>query len=83
MAATVTHAKTEEPFEKVFSMGSVLKLYKEGQLPLQKSRETVVGRVGGLCEMAASLVVDSCRNALVVGQSLAGRNVSTKAEDPS
>jgi hypothetical protein len=36
-------------------MLSVLRLYKEDQLPLQRSLETAVRRVGGWCEMAASL----------------------------
>jgi hypothetical protein len=39
----------------VFSARSVLRLYNEGQLPLEESLETGVRRVGGWCEMAASL----------------------------
>jgi hypothetical protein len=34
---------------------SVPRLYNEGQLSLLKSIETAVRRVGGWCEMAASL----------------------------
>jgi hypothetical protein len=38
-------------------MRSEPRLYNEGQLPLEESLETAVRRVGGWCEMAASLVV--------------------------
>jgi hypothetical protein len=38
-------------------MRSVPKLYKEEQLRLRESLETVVRRGGGWCEMAASLGV--------------------------
>jgi hypothetical protein len=39
----------------VFSVPSVPGLYNEDQLPLRDSLETRVRRVGGWCEMAASL----------------------------
>jgi hypothetical protein len=55
MAATDTHAIIEELLEVVFSVRSVPRLYKEKQLQLRESLETVVKRVGGWCEMAASL----------------------------
>jgi hypothetical protein len=51
----VRDAKTEELFGEMFSKPSVPRLYNEGQLPLEDSLETVVRRVGGWCEMAASL----------------------------
>jgi hypothetical protein len=41
--------------EAVFSVQSVPRLYNEDQLPLRESPETAVRRVGGWCEMAASL----------------------------
>jgi hypothetical protein len=41
--------------EAVFSVLSMPRLYKEEQLPLRKSFETAVRRVGGRCETAASL----------------------------
>jgi hypothetical protein len=40
--------------EAMFSLWSMPRLYNEEQLPLRESPETVVGRVGGWCEMAAS-----------------------------
>jgi hypothetical protein len=39
----------------VFSVRSVPRLYAGDQLPLRQSLETAVRRVGGWCEMAASL----------------------------
>jgi hypothetical protein len=48
-------AITDELLEAVSSVQSVLKLYNEEQLRLQENLETAVRRVGGLCEMAASL----------------------------
>jgi hypothetical protein len=48
-------ATKEKPLEAMFSVRSVPRLYNDGQLPLQKSLETAVTRVGGWCEMAASL----------------------------
>jgi hypothetical protein len=54
MAATDTHATTEL-LEEVFSVWSVPRIYNEEQLQLQESLETAVRRVGGWCEMAASL----------------------------
>jgi hypothetical protein len=50
-----THETTEELLRTVFSVRSVPKLYNEGQLPLEKSLETAVRRVGGWYEMAAKL----------------------------
>jgi hypothetical protein len=55
MAATDTHATTEELLEVVFSVWSMSGLYNEDQLPLRESHETAVRKVGGWCEMAASL----------------------------
>jgi hypothetical protein len=55
MAATDTHATREELLEAVFSVRFVPRLYNEGQLPLEESLETVVKRIGGCCETAASL----------------------------
>jgi hypothetical protein len=54
MAATVTYATIEELLEAVFSVRSVLTLYNEIQLPLEKVLETAVRRVGVSCETAAS-----------------------------
>jgi hypothetical protein len=47
-------------------MRSKPRLYNEGQLPLEGSLEKAVRRVGGWCEMAASLEVS--------------KDVNTKAE---
>jgi hypothetical protein len=55
MAAKDAHGTKEELFEPGFSVRSVPKLYNEEQLRLQDSLETAVRRVGGWCEMAASL----------------------------
>jgi hypothetical protein len=41
--------------EETFSVPSLPGLYNEDQLQLRVSLETAVRRVGGLCEMAASL----------------------------
>jgi hypothetical protein len=41
--------------EEVFSVWSVPRLYNQNHLPLQEGPETVDRRVGGCCEMAASL----------------------------
>jgi hypothetical protein len=57
MAATGAHEAMVEMFEAVFSMRSVPKLYIEDQLRLRESLETAVRKVGGWCEMAASLGV--------------------------
>jgi hypothetical protein len=78
MATKVSH-ETTEMLEAVFSVRSMPKLYIERQLPLEDF-ETAVGRVGGWCYMAASLGV-SRSNDLVVGQSPAGKNVSTETQD--
>jgi hypothetical protein len=64
MAATDTHVTIEELLGEVFSMRSVPKLYNEEQLRLRESLQTGVRRVGGLCEMAASLGV-SCETLAV------------------
>jgi hypothetical protein len=52
MATTNTRVTTEELLKLCVS---VLRLYDEGQLPLELSLETAVRRAGGWCEMAASL----------------------------
>jgi hypothetical protein len=57
MTATNKHSTIEELLEALLSVRSVPKLYNEGQLPLEESLETAVRRVGGWCEMAASLRV--------------------------
>jgi hypothetical protein len=41
----------------VFSVRSFPRLYNKDQVPLEESLETAVRRVGGLCDMAASLGV--------------------------
>jgi hypothetical protein len=56
MAATDTHATTDL-LEALFSVWSVPRLHNKGQLPLWKSPETATRRVGGWCEMVASLGV--------------------------
>jgi hypothetical protein len=48
----------EKLLGEVFSVWSVPRLYNEEQLQLQESLETAVRRIGGLCEMAASLGVN-------------------------
>jgi hypothetical protein len=70
IATTDAHAKIEELLEDVFSVESVPRLYNEDQLPLRDSPETAVRRVGGWCEMAASLQVREPRSR---GLSTAGR----------
>jgi hypothetical protein len=45
----------EKLLEAVFFVRAVKRLYNEEQLPLWESPETAVRRVGGWCEMAASL----------------------------
>jgi hypothetical protein len=55
MAATDSHATTEELLEAVFCVWSVPRLYNEGQPPLEESLEMTVKRAGGWCEMTASL----------------------------
>jgi hypothetical protein len=66
MAAADTIQKL---LEAVFSVRPVPRLYDEGQLPLVLSVETTVRRVGGWCEIAASLGVseleDSCGSVVV------------------
>jgi hypothetical protein len=54
-ARTAAFPKIKELLEVVFSVRSTLSLYNEGQLPLRKSLEMAVRRVGGWCDMAASL----------------------------
>jgi hypothetical protein len=51
------HTTIEDLLEVAFCVQSMLRLYNEGQLPLEESFEAAVRRVGGWCEMAASLVV--------------------------
>jgi hypothetical protein len=55
IAETDTHARIEELLGAVISVRPVPRLYNEDQLPLRASLETAVRRVGGRCEMAASL----------------------------
>jgi hypothetical protein len=57
MAATDAHAAIDELLKAVLSVRSVPRLYKEEQLRLRESLETAVRKVGGWCEMAASLGV--------------------------
>jgi hypothetical protein len=51
IAAKGTHVIMEE----ALSVPSVPRLYNEDQMPLRESPKTAVSRVGGWCEMAASL----------------------------
>jgi hypothetical protein len=58
----VVHVDTDrhptiELLEAVFPVRSLLKLYNVDQLPLRDSLEIAIRRVGGWCEMAASLQV--------------------------
>jgi hypothetical protein len=55
MAVAQPDATIEELFKEVFSVRSVPRLYNEDHLPLRESPETAFRRVGGWCEMAASL----------------------------
>jgi hypothetical protein len=57
MDARDTQATIKELLGVVFSLRSVPMLYNEEQPPLEESLETAVRRVGGWCEMAASLGV--------------------------
>jgi hypothetical protein len=57
MAARETHGTIEELLEVMFSERSMPMLHNKGQLPLEDSLESAVRRVGGWCEMAASLEV--------------------------
>jgi hypothetical protein len=52
MVATGTQATIGELFEVVFSVGSVRE-YNEGQLPLEKSLDTAIIRVGVCCGTVA------------------------------
>jgi hypothetical protein len=54
MAATDTNRTIYELLKAVFSVRSVPMLCYEGQLLSEYSLETIVRRVGGWCEMAAS-----------------------------
>jgi hypothetical protein len=45
----------------------MLRLYNEGQPPLEESLETAARRGGGWCEMAASLGVSGVRGLLWFG----------------
>jgi hypothetical protein len=49
------YATIEELRKAMFPVRSVLRLYNEGKLPLEYNLETAVRRVGGWCELAASL----------------------------
>jgi hypothetical protein len=76
MAATDKHAIIEELLEVMFSVRSLPWLDNEDQLPLEMSFETAVRRVGGWCEMTASLgvsqwvgvscLVSECRGTVIV-----------------
>jgi hypothetical protein len=52
MAATGTHATTEELLGVVFSVRPVPRLHNEGPLPSEESLEMAARRVGGGCEMS-------------------------------
>jgi hypothetical protein len=45
----------------MFSVWSIPRVYNKGKLPLEESLETAVRRVGGWCEMAASLGVSEVK----------------------
>jgi hypothetical protein len=49
MATTDTHETMKELLDAVFSVWSVQSLYNEDQLPLRKSLETAIRRVGVGC----------------------------------
>jgi hypothetical protein len=57
MATTDMHTPTEELLEVAFSVWTMPRLYKEGQLPLEESLETAVRRVGVWYMMATGLEV--------------------------
>jgi hypothetical protein len=74
------HATIEKLLGEVFSVQSVPGLCNEEQLRFRESLETAVRRVGGWCEMAASLEVISS-NKFLVRQSSASKDVKTEAEE--
>jgi hypothetical protein len=55
MATTGMYTTTEELLKAQFSVRFTSGLYNEDQLSSRDSNETAVRRVGGWCEMAASL----------------------------
>jgi hypothetical protein len=57
MVVTDKHTIIEELLEVVFPVRSSPRLYNEDQLQLETSLQTAVRRIGGWCEMAASLGV--------------------------
>jgi hypothetical protein len=75
MAATNMHATTEELLEAMFSVRSVPRLQNKEQLRLRESLETAVTKVGGECEIAASLGVSWSK------ESPASKDVNMKAEE--
>jgi hypothetical protein len=80
MASTDTYARIEELLEAIFSVQSVPRLYNEGQMPLEKSLEMAVRRVGGWVRLPPAWELDSWSNELVVGQFSALKKRSTEAE---
>jgi hypothetical protein len=48
---------TQEIIEETFSVESVPRIYNENQLSLRDSLETAVTRVGGWCNVSASIAV--------------------------
>jgi hypothetical protein len=80
MDAIDAKATTEELLKAVFSMRSVPRLYNEELLRLRESLETAARRVGGWCEMAASLGVSSS-NELLVRKTPASKDVNIEALD--
>jgi hypothetical protein len=58
----------------------VPRIYNEEQLPLEKSLETAVRKVGGWSEMAANLGVSWC-NEVIVRESPTSKSVNTEAEE--
>jgi hypothetical protein len=59
---------------------SVQRLYNEDLLPLGESLETAMTRVGGWCEMAASMEVTQLEQS-VVRQSPPSKDVNTETEE--
>jgi hypothetical protein len=77
MTATDMHT-TQELLEAVFAVRSVPRLYNDGQLPLDKSVEMAMRRVGCWCEMAVSLRASQLE--LVVTHFPTGKNMNTETE---
>jgi hypothetical protein len=63
IVATDTYATVKELLE-AFSMLSMPGLYNKYQLPLQKSSEAAVRKVGGWCEVVVSLGISELRESL-------------------